>query len=124
MEDGRWQINALMQPSLVGGRIHVVDGGYTSTAPGLSAQIKRHYGTTTTNNVVVTHPDKDHAEGLAPILEVTLAFQGGFVLFQTADCFGLRFVPVEQPVRRSLRSFLYILGRNKSPYCRVLTLGQ
>jgi len=63
----------------------------------LSAQIKWHYGTTTTNNVVVTHPDKDHAEGLAPILEVTLAFQGGFVLFQTANCFGLRFLPVEQP---------------------------
>src|SRR5438445_772697 len=58
-----------MQPSLVEGRIHVVDGGYTSTAPGLSAQIKRHYGTTTTNNVVVTHPDKDHAEGPSPFKE-------------------------------------------------------
>jgi hypothetical protein len=91
--------------------------------PDLSAHIKKHYGATTINQVVVTHPDKGHAEGLAPILEVTLAFQGGFVLFQTADCIGLRFPPEEQPVRRSLCSFLYISSRNKSPYGRVLTLA-
>jgi beta-lactamase superfamily II metal-dependent hydrolase len=48
--------------------VHVVDGGYESTAPDLSAHIRKYYNTTTINNVVVTHPDKDHAEGLAPIL--------------------------------------------------------
>jgi beta-lactamase superfamily II metal-dependent hydrolase len=49
--------------------VHVVDGGYTSTAPDLANHLKQFYGTTQINRVVVTHPDKDHAEGLAPILE-------------------------------------------------------
>jgi|SRR5450631_467216 glyoxylase-like metal-dependent hydrolase (beta-lactamase superfamily II) len=49
--------------------VHVVDGGYTSTAPELEAHIRQFYGTNRINRVVVTHPDKDHAEGLAPILE-------------------------------------------------------
>jgi hypothetical protein len=49
--------------------VHVVDGGYTSTAPDLEAHIRQFYGTNRINRVVVTHPDKDHAEGLAPILE-------------------------------------------------------
>jgi beta-lactamase superfamily II metal-dependent hydrolase len=49
--------------------VHVVDGGYASTAPDLSKHITTFYGTTHINRVVVTHPDKDHAEGLAAILE-------------------------------------------------------
>jgi beta-lactamase superfamily II metal-dependent hydrolase len=49
--------------------LHVVDGGYTSTAPDLAAHIRTHFGTNRINRVVVTHPDRDHAEGLAPILE-------------------------------------------------------
>jgi beta-lactamase superfamily II metal-dependent hydrolase len=49
--------------------VHVVDGGYTTTAPDLTAHIHQYFGTTRINHVVVTHPDKDHAEGLAPILE-------------------------------------------------------
>src|ERR1035437_1084450 len=49
--------------------VHVVDGGYPSTAPDLQAHIRQFYGTYRINRVVVTHPDKDHAEGLAPILE-------------------------------------------------------
>jgi beta-lactamase superfamily II metal-dependent hydrolase len=49
--------------------VHLVDGGYTSTAENVSAHIKKYYGTTHIHRVVVTHPDKDHAEGLAPILE-------------------------------------------------------
>lgn len=49
--------------------VHVVDGGYTSTAPDLAAHIQQFYGTNRIHRVVVTHPDKDHAEGLAPILE-------------------------------------------------------
>src|SRR5262245_27330448 len=52
--------------------VHVVDGGLTSTAPDLDKHIRTHYQTTRINNMVVTHPDRDHAEGLAPILE---AFQ-------------------------------------------------
>ena len=38
-------------------------------APELSAFIRDTYGTGRINHVVVTHPDRDHAEGLAPILE-------------------------------------------------------
>jgi hypothetical protein len=49
--------------------VHVVDGGYTSTAPELEAHIRQYYGTNIINRVVVTHPDQDHAEGLAAILE-------------------------------------------------------
>jgi beta-lactamase superfamily II metal-dependent hydrolase len=49
--------------------VHVVDGGYASTAPDLSGHIRKYYETTHINRVVVTHPDQDHAEGLAPILE-------------------------------------------------------
>lgn len=55
----------------IGGRVyvHVVDGGYTSTAPDLAAHITKFYGPVSIDHVVVTHPDQDHAEGLAPILE-------------------------------------------------------
>lgn len=49
--------------------VHLVDGGYTSTAEDVANFIRTTYGTGLINNVVVTHPDKDHAEGLAPILE-------------------------------------------------------
>jgi beta-lactamase superfamily II metal-dependent hydrolase len=49
--------------------VHVVDGGYTSTAPDVAAHIRQYYGTNHINRMVVTHPDQDHAEGLAPILE-------------------------------------------------------
>jgi beta-lactamase superfamily II metal-dependent hydrolase len=49
--------------------VHLVDGGYTSTASDVSNFIRNTYGTVRINHVVVTHPDKDHAEGLAPILE-------------------------------------------------------
>jgi beta-lactamase superfamily II metal-dependent hydrolase len=49
--------------------VHVVDGGYTSTAPVVSDYLRREYGVTHIDHVVVTHPHEDHAQGLAPILE-------------------------------------------------------
>lgn len=49
--------------------VHLVDGGYSTTAPDVETFIRATYGTDLINNVVVTHPDRDHAEGLAPILE-------------------------------------------------------
>jgi beta-lactamase superfamily II metal-dependent hydrolase len=49
--------------------VHLVDGGYTSTAEELAQFIRTTYGAAYIDNVIVTHPDKDHAEGLAPILE-------------------------------------------------------
>jgi hypothetical protein len=50
-------------------QVYVIDGGFTSTGPDFAAHIRKHYGTNHINRVVVTHPDQDHAEGLAPILE-------------------------------------------------------
>jgi beta-lactamase superfamily II metal-dependent hydrolase len=49
--------------------VHLVDGGYTTTASEIANFIRNVYVTNLINHVVVTHPDKDHAEGLAPILE-------------------------------------------------------
>jgi beta-lactamase superfamily II metal-dependent hydrolase len=49
--------------------VHLVDGGYGSTAPEIASFIRTTYGTNLINHMVVTHPDRDHAEGLAPILE-------------------------------------------------------
>ena len=49
--------------------VHLVDGGYSTTAPEVAKFIRDTYGTDLLNNVVVTHPDRDHAEGLALILE-------------------------------------------------------
>ena len=49
--------------------VHLVDGGYTSTASVVANHIWKRYGTDFINNVVVTHGDQDHAEGLDPILE-------------------------------------------------------
>jgi beta-lactamase superfamily II metal-dependent hydrolase len=49
--------------------VHMVDGGYASTAPDLAAHIRTYFGTNRINWLVITHPDRDHAEGLAPILE-------------------------------------------------------
>lgn len=48
--------------------LHVVDGGYTSTAAELAAHIDKWH-VPYIDHMVVTHPDQDHAEGLAPILE-------------------------------------------------------
>jgi beta-lactamase superfamily II metal-dependent hydrolase len=49
--------------------VHVVDGGYTRTAPQLAAHIRKRYGTNFINHMVVTHGDQDHAEGLATLAE-------------------------------------------------------
>ncbi len=49
--------------------VHAVDGGFDTTTPIVAAHIRNNYGTDFINRVVVTHPDQDHAEGLAGILE-------------------------------------------------------
>lgn len=49
---------------------HVVDGGYSDDGPRLVDHINTHYGSPARiDNVVLTHPDQDHAAGLATILE-------------------------------------------------------
>ncbi|WP_210339751.1 hypothetical protein [Bradyrhizobium sp. CCBAU 21365] len=49
--------------------VHVIDGGFESTAADFEKHIRDNYGTDYINRVIVTHPDQDHAEGLATILE-------------------------------------------------------
>ncbi|MBW8042627.1 MAG: MBL fold metallo-hydrolase [Planctomycetes bacterium] len=50
--------------------IHVVDGGYQETGEHVVKHIRTYYGKPTfIDNVVVTHPDGDHAGGLRRVLE-------------------------------------------------------
>lgn len=50
--------------------IHVVDGGYQSTGDTLVKHINQYYGSPTKiDQVVLTHPDGDHAGGLRTVLE-------------------------------------------------------
>lgn len=50
--------------------VHVVDGGYIDTGDQIVEHLKQFYGTTVIDNVVLTHPDQDHANGLRKVLEV------------------------------------------------------
>ena len=49
--------------------VHVVDGGYIDTGTKIVEHIKKHYNTTHIDNVVLTHSDQDHANGLRVVLE-------------------------------------------------------
>lgn len=49
--------------------VHVVDGGYVDTGAQVIEQLRKFYGTTRIDNVVLTHPDLDHANGLRAVLE-------------------------------------------------------
>lgn len=50
--------------------IHVVDGGFTATGQSVIDHINKYYDAPTfIDNVVVTHPDGDHAAGLKAVLE-------------------------------------------------------
>src|SRR4051794_17357279 len=49
--------------------VHVIDGGFDSTAEAFEKHVRDNYGTNFINRVIVTHPDQDHAEGLATIVE-------------------------------------------------------
>ena len=50
-------------------KIMVVDGGTKESGETLVAHIKRYYSTAHVDYVVNTHPDADHASGLAIVLE-------------------------------------------------------
>ena len=47
----------------------VIDGGYTSVGDDLADHIKRWYGTPYVDLVISTHPDADHINGIARLLE-------------------------------------------------------
>lgn len=57
--------------SFSGGKqlVHVVDGGYLDTGDSLVEHIKKHYGVTHIDHVVLTHTDRDHVNGLRKVLE-------------------------------------------------------
>lgn len=50
-------------------RVHVVDGGYIDTGDQIIKHLKTHFQTTQVDNVVLTHSDQDHANGLRKVLE-------------------------------------------------------
>jgi beta-lactamase superfamily II metal-dependent hydrolase len=49
--------------------IHVIDGGYIDTGDQVIHHLKTFYGSTDVDHVVLTHPDRDHANGLRKVLE-------------------------------------------------------
>lgn len=49
--------------------VHVVDGGYIDTGDQIIEHIKTYYSTLEIENVILTHPDRDHANGLRKVLE-------------------------------------------------------
>lgn len=47
----------------------VIDGGFQESGEKLVQHIEKYYGTNVIDLVVLTHSDKDHAEGLSVVLE-------------------------------------------------------
>jgi beta-lactamase superfamily II metal-dependent hydrolase len=64
---------ALRYGNLFGGvedqQVVVIDGGYEADGKALAKHIRQYYHTKTVDLVVSTHPDQDHAAGLAVVLE-------------------------------------------------------
>jgi beta-lactamase superfamily II metal-dependent hydrolase len=49
----------------------VIDGGFTDTGDDLAAHIEKYYGTSYIDLMISTHPDADHINGLARLMEQT-----------------------------------------------------
>lgn len=49
--------------------VGVIDGGTQDSGKALCGHIRKYYGTETIDFLVCTHPDQDHASGLAVVLE-------------------------------------------------------
>lgn len=49
--------------------VHVVDGGYLNTGDQLVEHLETYYGTRVIDHMVLTHSDRDHANGLRKVLE-------------------------------------------------------
>jgi beta-lactamase superfamily II metal-dependent hydrolase len=92
--------------------VGVVDGGYASTAPDVSNHIKKVYGTTRINHMLVTHPDQDHAEGLAPILEEFTVEQlwmlGPWAFARELIPYFARYESVQNLIDRLRKEYSYI----------------
>lgn len=49
--------------------VGVIDGGTQASGEALCQHIQTHYGTTTVDFLICTHPDQDHASGLSNVME-------------------------------------------------------
>lgn len=49
--------------------VHVVDGGYIDTGDQVIEHLQKYHGHIRVDHVVLTHPDRDHANGLRKVLE-------------------------------------------------------
>ena len=52
-----------------GQAVVVIDGGYQDIGEQLVAHIRNHYGTSTVDLVISTHPDQDHLNGLLTVIK-------------------------------------------------------
>jgi beta-lactamase superfamily II metal-dependent hydrolase len=50
-------------------RVVVIDGGYSYTGEAVVEQIRKWYGTDRVDLMISTHPDQDHINGLATVLD-------------------------------------------------------
>lgn len=50
--------------------VHVIDGGYVDTGDQIVRHLLKYYGSVEIDHVVLTHPDRDHANGLRKVLEL------------------------------------------------------
>ena len=50
-------------------KVVVIDGGFQESGQDVVDHIKDHYGTTSVDAVVSTHPDQDHVNGLHVVLD-------------------------------------------------------
>jgi len=57
--------------------VHVVDGGFQDDGPHMMAHLRKYYGGTGVDHVVLTHPDGDHAGGLRTVLDECAIHPGG-----------------------------------------------
>lgn len=57
------------EPGTTTDRVVVIDGGFVTTSDAIGSHIEQYYGTSRVDLMVCTHPDADHINGLAGVLE-------------------------------------------------------
>lgn len=69
-------------------KVHVVDGGYKDDGANIVAHLEQYYGGQDVDHVVLTHPDNDHAGGLASVLENCTVRSGGGLWMLRPWCYA------------------------------------
>lgn len=57
------------QPGTTTNRVIVIDGGFVTSSDAIVSHIQQYYGTSRVDLMVCTHPDADHINGLAGVIE-------------------------------------------------------